>query len=247
MMPPMTYKLFAVAGSHPCAAVQRALDDKGVAYTRIDLPQGLHFAHQAVRFGGRPTVPGLLGDGIRVSGSRAIMRVLEGIAPDPSLYADDPGQRAREDEAERWGDEVLQAGVRRIAWGIIPRNPRAAVSFLEGSPLPLPPALAARTIPLVVPLERRANRVSDETLGQDLAALPGWLDRVDSWLEDGTLDARDSPSAADLQIASSVRFAGCFGDLDGALDGRPAVGWAHRLFPAYPGRIPEGALPYPPG
>jgi glutathione S-transferase len=76
--------LFAVPASHPCAAVEKALQLKRVEYRRIDVPPVAHKPIQLALFGGG-TVPGLVLDGEKVLGSRAIIRALERHAPEPPL------------------------------------------------------------------------------------------------------------------------------------------------------------------
>src|SRR3954469_11053855 len=118
----MEIKLYVIPGSHPCATVEAALDIKGLEYARIDLLPGIAPLHQLVRFG-RRTVPGLMVDGYRVSGSRLILRTLDGLKPDPPLYPGDPGQAAAVDEAERWGDTELQHATRLIIAYALSKNP----------------------------------------------------------------------------------------------------------------------------
>ena len=66
--------LFVVHGSHPCATVERALELKGLAYSRFEWPPPAHALGQRLIFG-RRTVPGIrFATGERVSGSRAILR-----------------------------------------------------------------------------------------------------------------------------------------------------------------------------
>src|SRR3954454_25190048 len=73
--------LYVVPGSHPCAAAELALRRKGLAYRRVDLLPMWHVVHQTAVFG-RRTVPGLkLPTGEKVVGSRAIMRVVDGLEP----------------------------------------------------------------------------------------------------------------------------------------------------------------------
>ena len=55
----------------------------------------------------------------------------------------------------------------------------------------------------------------------DLAALPGALERIDDWIEEGVLGA-ETPNAADLQIATSVRLLMTLDDVRPAIEGRPA-------------------------
>ncbi len=71
----------------------------------------------------------------------------------------------------------------------------------------------------------------------DLAALPGWLQRIDDWIAEGVLGA-DPPNAADLQIAASLRLATTFDDLRPAIEARPAGEMALRAIPDFPGRAP---------
>src|SRR3954469_2172075 len=164
--------LYVVPASHPCAAVELALKRKGLAYRRVDLPPVLHAVHQRLAFG-RRTVPGLrLDTGEKVVGSRAIMRVLDGLEPEPPLLPAAAAQRARVEAAEAWGDEVLQGLVRRLVYAGFRRSPDAMLSYGEDAALPIPPAIAARTAPLIIPLGRALNRASDRAVSDDIAALP---------------------------------------------------------------------------
>ena len=118
----MPAKLYVVHGSHPCATVQRALDMKAVPYKVVELLPPMHAALQRVRFGSR-TVPGLtLESGEKISGSRAIIRRLEELAPEPPLFPADPDARVAVDRAEEWGDEVYQPIARRLLWGALRRE-----------------------------------------------------------------------------------------------------------------------------
>ena len=235
-------KLYVVPGSHPCATVERALELKGLAYERVDLLPVVHVLHQQLRFG-RRTVPGLrLQDGSKVVGSRAILRVLDGLAPDPPLLPGEPALRAKVEAAEAWGDEVLQPLGRRIIWAALARDLAALPSYAAEARLPLPLSLAARAAPLVVRVEQILNDSNDETVRADLAALPAHLDRVDAWIADGVIGG-EPPNAADLQVAAGLRLLTTIGDVAPLLDARPAGALARRVFPRYPGTVPAGALP----
>jgi glutathione S-transferase len=235
-------KLYAVHGSHPCATVARALELKQIAYTTIELPPPTHAAVMRVLFG-RRTVPGVRFDtGEKVSGSRAILRRLDEIVPEPALLPTDPAARARVLEAERWGDEVLQSAVRRILWPTLLANPRAAPSFNEGAKLPLPAAVLRAAIPVIGRIELRLNAASDAARAADLQALPAWLQPIDDWLADGTLGA-DPPNAADLQIAPSLTLLMAMEDLRAIIGPRPCGAWADRLFPGASGHLPVGSIP----
>src|SRR5215204_6116963 len=70
----MTAVLYAIPTSHPCAAVERALQIKRVPYRRVEMIPGVHALQQRARFGAG-SVPGIeFDDGTRVVGSRPIAR-----------------------------------------------------------------------------------------------------------------------------------------------------------------------------
>ena len=241
----MTAKLYAVPGSHPCATAERALELKGIPYRRIDLVPVFHKVAQKARFGGAGTVPGLvLDDGAKVHGSRAILRELDRRRPEPRLLPADPDERAWVEEIEAWGDELLQPLVRRVLWWALSREPSAQLSFAEGTRLvpPVPAPLARLSGAPVAWFERRFNDSRAPEVRADLANLPAHLDRVDGWLAGGRLSG-EAPTAADLQVAPSVRLLQTMDDLAPLIAGRPCDAWARGLFPHYPGRVPAGALP----
>ena len=224
-------KLYVVHGSNPCLTVARALELKDVAFTTVELPPPAHALVMAVRFG-RRTVPGIRReDGEQVTGSR-----------DPPLLPADPQARARVLEAERWGDEVLQAAARRILWPTLLANPSAAASFSRGAKLALPAPVIRAAIPLVARVELKLNATGDAARAADLQALPGWLDKVDGWLGDGTLGG-GTPNRADLQIAPSLALLMRMEDVRAVVGQRPCGHWAEALFAGVQGRVPAGAIP----
>jgi glutathione S-transferase len=234
--------LYVVHGSHPCAAVERALELKGLQFRRIELPPPLQAPIQRVLFGAR-TVPAIkLDDGEKVSGSRAIMRRLEELAPDPALWPTDKEQRARVERAEEWGDEVYQPIARRLLWGAIRRCPEALVSYAEGSRLPLPKPAIRAAARAIIRGESALNRASDGAVRADLRNLGRHLDRIDGWIADGVIGA-GTPNAADLQIATTSRLLLTIGDVAPFFAGRPAESHAHELFGEQAGSVPRGALP----
>ena len=239
-MPVGELVLYVVPASHPCAAVQVALERKGLAYRRVDLLPLVHVVHQRLVFG-RRTVPGLkLGSGERVVGSRAIMRVLDGLEPEPPLLPREPAQRAKVEAAEEWGETVLQALVRRVLWAELQQRPDALPSFAEGADLPVPVAVAAMSAPMTVRLERLLNRSTDEAVRADLDALDGHLDRADGYLSEGVIGG-DEVNVGDLQIGSSLALLMTIERLHDRIAARPSGQLAERLFPGYPGFVPSGA------
>jgi len=242
MLRRMPATLFVVHGSHPCATVQRALELKGIEHRVAELPPAGHAAVVKVLFG-RRTVPALrLEDGERLTGSREILRRLDELVPSPALVPADPARRERVLEAEAWGDDVLQPVARRVLWYALDRAPTAIPTFQEHSRLPVPSAIRPFVSPAIVATEWRLNRVNAAGVRADLLDLPRQLDRIDGWLQDGTLGGPDE-NAADLQIAATLRLLMTMDDLDAPLRDRPAGTLALRVFPEWDGRVPAGALP----
>ena len=237
------HKLYVVHSSHPSETVKRALALKGIPYKTVELLIPTQAPLQKLRFGVR-TVPALkLDGGDKVSGSRAILRKLDELVPDPPLLPADDAARAAVLDAERWGDEVLQAAVRRVLWGALKRRPDAIPSYQAASQLPRLPGPVVRLVaPSVIAIERRINGAGDAAVRADLAALPGYLDRVDAWIAAGVLGDAHAPNAADLQIGASLRLLSTLGDGRRLLAGRPAAQLANDVFPDYPGDVPAGAL-----
>jgi glutathione S-transferase len=239
----MRLKLYVVHGSHPCAAVEKALQIKGLEYAKVEYPPTLHGPIQRVRFGAR-TVPSLRIDGTeKISGSRAIMRRLDQLEPSPLLYPADPDERAAVQDAERWGDETFQPVGRTLIWAAFLHDPGAMVSYTEGSKLPLPPFAIRASGPGVARIAARVNRTGDEPARRDLGLLPGYLDTIDGYIAAGTIGDAEHPNAADLQILSTIALLLTIEDVRPLIDGRPCADLARALFPNTPGRLPAGALP----
>ena len=239
----MPAKLYAVPASHPCAAVEFALRLKGVEYERIDLIPAVHKALQWRRFRGT-TVPGVVfDDGEHVLGSRAIVRTLEHRAPDPPLLPVDARERREVEQAERWGDEVLQPLARRLTWAALRRRPGLMMGYSEGADLPVPAPLARLSAPLVAQVLSRYNHAGDGEVRADLVNLGFHLDRADGWIEAGLIGGGETPNAGDLQIGSSLRLLLTVGDVAPLVGARPCGELARRWFPEWPGRVPAGVLP----
>jgi glutathione S-transferase len=237
---PVAIDLYVVHGSHPCAAVQRALELKRLPYRLIELPPPLHAPAQRVRFGAR-TVPGMRLDGEKVSGSMRIMRRLEELAPEPALFPPDGEARALVERAEEWGDEVWQAIARRLLWGALRRRPDALPSYGDGSRLGLPAPVVRAAARAIIAGESALNRPTDGAVRADLRYLPGHLDRIDRWLAQGVIGGA-APNAADLQIATTSRLMLTIADVARFFAGRPAERHARELFAEWAGAVPEGTF-----
>ena len=218
-------------------AARRMLEHKGIDYKRRDLmPVVSRGALKLMRFPG-VTIPSLRIAGRKVTGSREISKALDEIKPDPPLFPADPAERVQVEDAERWGDEIPQDGVRRILWNAIKRDRKPLRTFLEGAHIGLPHGLAVATAAPIIAAEIRINDVTDDAVEADLAAFPGWLDRIDNWIAGGVLGG-EQPNAADFQITSLLRLAMTMDDLRPAIESRPAGELTLRLVPDFPGKIP---------
>lgn len=234
----MEGKLYVIPGSHPSRAAELMLEHKGIPYKRVDMIPGpiKQVQLRAMGFPG-DTVPALKLDGKKVQGSREISRFLDRVQPDPPLFPADPKQRTLVEDAERWGDEVLQSMPRRIIWNSFSRDNSTLTSYSEGANLPVPAPIAARSGGIVVALAKRRNDATDENVRRDLAELPAVLDRVDALIKDKVIGGKEL-NAADFQIAPSIRLALTLDDLRPAIESRPAGELAMRVVPSFPGHTP---------
>lgn len=233
-----TLTLHVLPPSHPSKAVEEAIKFKGLEYERVDLVGGEHNARIEEIYGeGNRTVPGLVVDGEPVHGSRAILAKLEEIAPDPPLFPAAIAERVR--EAERWGEEELQQLGRNLSWGALYFRPEAMGTV--GGAGQLDPAGTDYAIKYLR-AAWRYHGITAVQIAADLEGLPAKLDHVDSLAKEGIIGG-EAPTAADLQIGSTLRVFLVIGDLRPLLADRPAEEIAMRWFPDFGGDIPAGAFP----
>ena len=236
----MGIKLYGTPPSPPSHSARLMLEHKGVEHEVVWLLPGLHPALIRMRGFRGGTVPALKIDGRKLQHSREISRALEELKPDPRLFPSDPEARLEVEEAERWGEEVLQDGPRRIIRWIAVHRPEARVMIARDVGIPLPRFAAWINAPAA---RHVANKVdADEQIQSTIAQVPQLLDHVDELIADGVIGG-DQPNAADLQIATSVRSLLDVQDLRPATDGRPASEWAMRLVPGFGTAFPPGLLP----
>jgi glutathione S-transferase len=230
-------RLYVLPASHPAFTARLMLDHKGIDYRRTDLmPVISKVVLRAVGFPG-VTVPALKVDGRKIQGSREISRELDRLVPEPPLFPADPQKRAEVEEAERWGEEVLQPPLRQILWWTFKRDRGSMASYAEGAKLGVPVSLAMKTATPVIALSVRFNEADDGHVRGSLAELPAMLQKVDDLIAAGVLGG-DRPNAADFQIATTLRLAMTLDDLRPAIEPRPAGQLAKRLAPNYPGKTP---------
>jgi len=235
----MATRVYVMPISNAAAAGAAMVRHKRIPHRVVTCMPGLH--PMLVRAAGfeRHTVPALEVDGRKVQGSRRIARFLDQLAPDPPLFPRDAEARARVEEAEDWGEELLQPVPRRLFRYLMLTQSSARIWM--GSEVMRVPG-AAVIAPLFMPAIRRLAAIShadDARVRADIERLPELLDQVDRLVADGTIGGAE-PNAADFQILASVRVLLEFEDLGGLLEGRACVPAARLLYPDWAGPIPRG-------
>jgi glutathione S-transferase len=216
------------------------LEFKGIDHKAVWLLPGLWPVLLRTRGFRGGTVPAMKIDGRRLQSSREISRALDEVKGEPPLFPADPQRRLEVEEAERWGDEVLQDVPRRIVRWISVHRPEARVLIAREVGIPLPRFAAWVNAPAARHL---ANKVdADETAREAVAQVPEVLDHVDQLIADGVIGGSE-PNAADFQIATSARALLTIEDLRPVTQGRPAAELAMRLLPEFGNDFPSGMLP----
>jgi glutathione S-transferase len=236
----MGIKLYGTKPSPPTHSVRLMLEAKDLDYKAIWLLPGLHPALLRTRGFRGGTVPSMKIDGRKLQHSREISRALDEIKPDPPLFPADPESRRQVEEAERWGDEVLQDVPRRIVRWLSVHRPETRVMIAREIGVPLPRFAAWINAPSA---RYMANKVdSDREINNAIGGVGEVLDHVDDLIEHGVIGG-EAANAADFQIATSVRALLTVRDLDRATKGRPAAEHAMRLVPEFGNDFPAGLLP----
>jgi glutathione S-transferase len=244
--------LYVIPGSHACRSAMLMLDYKGTPFEVRELPTGLH--PLLVRSKGFPghrkpirqvdgrthrmlalldrggTVPALRLGEERVQTNHNIARFLDRLQGEPPLLPVDPERRAAVEEAERWGDEVLQMAARRI---VLAASAHGLDAFRDR-------ANRGRLGPLLSANEARRTmssrgarvtfRVSRGKEAELLATLPPMLDRIDGWIEAGVLGGEEL-NVADFMIVPSLALLSYRVDLRPVIAERAAGGLLERVLP----------------
>ena len=234
----MTARVYVMPISNAAAAGAAMVAHKGIPHRLVKLMPGLH--PPLVRFAGfeRFTVPALELDGRKVQGSRQIARFLDELRPNPPLFPADPGPRARVEEAEQWGEQVLQPVPRRLFRHLLLTS--ESVRLWMGTEVMRVPAPRIGAV-LFMPVIRKLAEISgaDEArVRDDIERLPELLDHVDGLIAGGTIGTAE-PNAADFQILASIGVLLAFADVGELVQGRPCEAAARRLYPDW-APIPSG-------
>ena len=236
----MAIKLYGAPPSPPSHSARLMLEYKGIDHKVVWLLPGMWPALLRTRGFRGGTVPAMKVDGRRIQGSTLISRALEEMKSEPPLFPADPEKRLEVEEAERWGDQVLQDVPRRIVRWLSVHRPETKVTIAEDVGIPFPRFAAWINTPAARHL---ANKVdADGQIQLAIGQVPVVLDHVDELISEGVIGG-DDPNAADFQIASSVRALLTVKDLDPVTQGRPAAELALRLLPEFGTDFRAGLLP----
>jgi glutathione S-transferase len=229
--------LYSIPASHPARAAGLMLRHKGIEHERVDLMPGSQRLLLRLRGFRGGTVPALAIDGRKVQGSLQVARALEELRPEPRLFPPDPERREAVEEAERWGEAVLQPVPRNLFRWCVARDDELRRSFASTTGVPLPSLAASLMKPVGWYFARIVSGTTDESIHAQLAALPEHLDHVDRLIAAGVIGG-EQPNAADFQIATSLRALLNFRQLRPLIESRPAAELAMRIAPRFDARLP---------
>jgi glutathione S-transferase len=219
--------LYAIPGSHPAHTGQLMMELKGIPFRRVNLVPGFHRVYVRARGFPGDRVPAVkFPDGSRAQGTRPLARALDALKPEPRLVPDDP----RVEEAERWGDDVLQQWARRMVIEAGIRDPDLLHD--HGNSGRLGHLLLKRERPRrqMARLVRMAFRMTRAQLRDDQTRVNEMLDRVDELIAAGVLNG-EQLNCADLQIATSLALIDYRLDVREKLRRRPAGDLMERVLP----------------
>jgi glutathione S-transferase len=192
--------LYVIPGSHPARTGQLMLELKGIPFRRVNLLPGFHRVYVRLRGFPGDRVPAVrFADGSRAQGTRPLARALDALKPEPRLVPDDP----RVEEAERWGDEVLQQWARRMVVDAGSRDPDLLHEHGNSGRLGHLLMRRERARRQLAPLVKLAFRMTLDQLCADQGRVDEMLDHVDELIAAGVLNG-EQLNCADLQIATSL-------------------------------------------
>lgn len=240
----MKLKIYRVPASHPCQAVIRAAELKGIDHKVVDLAPMTQPIVAKLIFGSR-TVPAMKVStrgqkAEKVQTTASCLRTIESLVPEPRLYPAGGEERERVLAAEEFGLGEFQQIARRVVWVALAGKRSALFSF--ESNLPFPDALSKPFVGLAIWGERKLNNATDAAVRADLEGFPAQLDEIDRMIEAGVIGGPQA-NAGDLTIFSSLWLLRSLADLLPLIDSRPCGRKTRELFGEAPGDVPAGALP----
>jgi glutathione S-transferase len=198
--------LWQIQISHYSEKARWALEYKGIDHVRRSPLPGMHIPISLWLTGGSNfTFPVLEMDGRRIGDSTAVIAALEEHRPEPPLYPEDPGERARALALEDFFDEEAGPHVRGLAFYELINEPEMfadVASRMAPGPLAKSKTVAGLYARTYTSLRFGANkRDAAEAARVKIAAA---MDRLDAELasSEGEYLVGDRFSVADLTAAS---------------------------------------------
>lgn len=238
----MRATIYGVKPSPPTHTARLMAEHKGIDHKMVWLLPGLHAATVHARGFRGSTVPAMKLNGKRYQHSREISRALEDAAAGPRLFPEAPHHRLEVEEAERWGEEVLQGAPRRIYRWLASHRIEYRVQLAREVGLPAPELAGHLNTPVAKFMARRSG-ATDQRVQATLGLLPALLDRVEQLISQSVIGDPEHPNAADFQIVTTVRALLTSEDIARLVEGRRSARWAMELMPEFPGRVPAGLPP----
>lgn len=236
--------VFGLPGSNSTWSTRLMLDHKEIGYRLIQLPNvASRGIVRALGFPG-PTVPAIRlkdpssGKTRRLQQNRTIARALEELRPEPRLFPVGAERLREVEEAERWGDEILQPLARRLAFASPARRKARPdyASFFDGPLLLMPQRLAVAVAGPLLAINARITQSDDESIRSDLGVMPALIAHLEDLLDRGVIGGTER-NAADFVIAPSVTLLMGFDDLRPELESSAISSWARQVAPGFKGRI----------
>jgi glutathione S-transferase len=245
------YTLYVIPGSHACRSAMLMLEHKGVPYRRVDFVtlthpiaarlRGFNASPERRMVGSRSplpvksgdllgTVPSLAAGDERISSNRSIARFLDERHPERPLLPADAERRRAVEEAERWANDKLQMVARRLTLAAGLKDPTAFARLGADGRMGYLLYRRPRARRIFMPLIARLWAVHPAAEQALLEKLPGMLDRIDGWIDEGVLGGEEL-NAADFMVAPSLALMLYRPELRPFFEGRPALELVDRILP----------------
>ena len=180
-----------------CLKVRMALERKDLSYRVVEVTPGIGQL-TVFRISGQKQVPVLVdGDNV-VSNSSAILRYLEELSPEPTLFPKDHSQEAQAHLIENWADTTLAKAAKAALLQAAALDQELRGALLPNE-LPEPFRKAIEGLPLKV-----INDLSDALNQGERQSLLSCLEKITQLVEKKRWLVGNSISAADLAVAAQL-------------------------------------------
>jgi glutathione S-transferase len=199
----MTAVLWQLELSHYSEKVRWALDYKAIPHERRTPLPGLHGLRALVLTrGAQRRLPVLELDGRRIGDSTVIIAALERHRPDPPLYPEDRGERARALELEDYFDESLAPSVRGWVFHQTLDDTDTVIDMVMPNAGRRRKRAMRALAPIARPAVRADYKIDAERADRALVDIRAAMDRLEAELQPSGYLVGDAFSVADLTAAS---------------------------------------------